>query len=52
MEGIKRVKILEFEDDQKFISCTYEHASETTNSEENLMTLAFAHAGRLTKYGA
>ena len=40
VEGTKRVKILDFHDDEKFISCTYEHQKDQQNLNEDLMPLA------------
>ena len=40
VEGTKRVKILDFHDDEKFISCTYEHMKDQQNLNEDLMPLA------------
>ena len=40
VEGTKRVKILDFHDDEKFISCTYEHLKDQQNLNEDLMPLA------------
>ena len=40
VEGTKRVKILDFQDDEKFISCTYEHLKDQQNLNEDLMPLA------------
>ena len=36
VEGTKRVKILDFHDDEKFISCTYEHMKDQQNLNEDL----------------
>ena len=36
VEGTKRVKILDFKDDDKFINCTYEYQSDVITSEEDL----------------
>ena len=40
VEGTKRVKILDFHDDEKFISCKYEHMKDRQNLNEDLMPLA------------
>ena len=37
IEGLKRVKILDFKDEDKFISCTYEHKNDVTEKEEDLL---------------
>ena len=34
VEGIKRVKILDFKDDNKFINCTFEYRKEINTPEE------------------
>ncbi len=49
VEGIKRVKILEFKDDEKFISCTYESQKDLTTKDEDLMPLALTAIRRLEK---
>ena len=36
VEGIKRVKILDFKDDEKFITCTYEPQKDVLNKDEDL----------------
>ena len=40
VEGTKRVKILDFYDDEKFISCSYESQKDQQNISEDLMPLA------------
>ena len=40
VEGTKRVKIIEFYDDEKFISCSYESQKDQQNISEDLMPLA------------
>ena len=40
VEGIKRVKILEFVENDKFIKCDYEIQKDENNKEEDLMSLA------------
>ena len=40
VEGTKRVKILDFKDDDKFINCTYEYQSDVITSEEDLNALS------------
>ncbi len=48
-EGIKRVKILDFKDDEKFITCTYEYNNEVVPKDEDLMPLAITAIRRLEK---
>jgi ATP-dependent Lon protease, bacterial type len=49
VEGIKRVKITKFIDDEKFINCSYESVAEIINKEEDLMPLAMTAIRRLEK---
>ncbi len=49
VEGIKRVKILEFNDDEKFINCTYEFQKEISQNEKDLITLSAIAVRRLEK---
>ena len=49
VEGIKRVKILHFKEDEKFISCSYEHNNDLFSTDENLMPLAITAIRRLEK---
>ncbi len=49
VEGIKRVKIIDFRDDEKFITCTYEHQKDVFNKDEDLLPLAFTAVKRLEK---
>ncbi len=49
VEGIKRVKIVDFKDDQKFIICTYEHQKDVLNKDEDLLPLALTAVRRLEK---
>ena len=49
VEGKKRVKILNFTDNEKFISCTYEHVNETKSQQDDLMPLAMTAVRRLEK---
>jgi len=49
VEGIKRVKITKFIDDEKFINCSYESVTEIINKEEDLMPLAMTAIRRLEK---
>ena len=48
IEGIKRVKIIEFKDDEKYITCTFEYQKDLNSNNEDLMPLAltaFSHGG-------
>jgi len=49
VEGIKRVKITKFTDDEKFINCSYENVTELVNKDEDLMPLAMTAIKRLEK---
>jgi len=49
VEGIKRVKITKFIDEEKFINCNYESVTEIINKEEDLMPLAMTAIKRLEK---
>ena len=49
VEGIKRVKIVDFRDDEKFITCTYEHQKDILNKDEDLLPLALTAVRRLEK---
>ncbi len=49
VEGLKRVKIVDFKDDEKFIKCSYEHQEEIINSNEDLMPLTMIAVKRLEK---
>ncbi len=49
VEGIKRVKIIDFKDDEKFITCTYEHQKDVLSKEEDLLPLALTAVKRLEK---
>ena len=49
VEGIKRVKIVDFNDDDKFITCTYEHQKDILQKEEDLLPLAITAVRRLEK---
>ena len=49
VEGIKRVKIIDFRDDEKFISCVYENKSDVIEKNEDLMPLAMTAIRRLEK---
>ena len=49
VEGIKRVKIVDFRDDEKFIKCSYEHQNDIIDKEENLVPLTMIAVKRLEK---
>ncbi len=49
VEGIKRVKIIDFKDDEKFITCTYEHQKDVYTKDEDLLPLALTAVRRLEK---
>ena len=49
VEGVKRVKIVDFRDEEKFIKCSYEHQNDIIDNEEDLMPLAMIAVKRLEK---
>ncbi len=49
VEGIKRVKILDFKDNEKFISCDYTHYNDILSKDDDLFTLASTALRRLEK---
>ena len=49
VEGIKRVKIIDFKDDEKFISCSFEYLKEAFIKDEDLLPLALTAVRRLEK---
>ena len=49
VEGIQRVKIIDFKDDDKFITCTYENNKDVINQDEDLLPLAMVAVRRLEK---
>ena len=49
VEGSKRVKILNFIDNEKFINCEYAHYHDVINNDEDLMPLATTAIRRLEK---
>ncbi|MDA7572847.1 endopeptidase La [Candidatus Pelagibacter sp.] len=49
VEGSKRVKILDFKDNEKFITCEYTHYQDVINKNDDLMTLAMTAVRRLEK---
>jgi len=49
VEGVKRVKILEFKDNDKFITCEYTANNDVVNKDEDLYPLAATAIRRLEK---
>ena len=49
VEGIRRVKILEFIDNQKFITCDYSHSKDENEKNEDLYPLAVTALRKLEK---
>ncbi len=49
VEGLKRVKIVDFKDDEKFIKCSYEHQEDIIDNNEDLMPLTMIAVKRLEK---
>ncbi|MDA7781054.1 endopeptidase La [Candidatus Pelagibacter sp.] len=49
VEGSKRVKILDFKDNQKFIICEYAHHHDVVTKDEDLIPLAMTAVRRLEK---
>ncbi len=49
VEGIKRVKIVDFKDEENFITCTYEHQKDIINKDEDLLPLAQTAVRKLEK---
>ncbi len=49
VEGSKRVKIVDFKDDEKFITCSYEYLEDTKDKNEDLMPIATTAVRRLEK---
>jgi len=49
VEGTKRVKIIDFKDDEKFISCSFEYQKEIHQKDEDLLPLALTAHRRLEK---
>ncbi len=49
VEGISRVKINEFQDNNEFLSCSYEKLNEIINKDEDLMPLALNSIKKLEK---
>ena len=49
VEGLKRVKILDFNDNNKFITCNYTNLNDIKESDEDLFPLATTALRRLEK---
>ena len=49
VEGIKRVKLVDFKDYEKFISCTFEYQKDILTKDEDLLPLALTAVRRLEK---
>jgi len=49
VEGVKRVKIVEFKENDKFITCTFEYQKDLINKDEDLLPLALTAVRRLEK---
>jgi ATP-dependent Lon protease len=49
VEGIKRVKIINFNEDEKFITCVYESQLDQIDKNENLLPLALTAVKKLDK---
>ena len=49
VEGVKRAKILDFVENEKFIKCDYEIQKDELNDQEDLMSLATIAVRRLEK---
>merc|ERR1712224_1168317 len=49
VEGLKRVKILDFKDNDKFINCEYTHYNDVISKDEDLFPLAVTALRRLEK---
>ena len=49
VEGLKRVKIVDFKDDEKFITCSYEYNNDLISNDEDLLPLAITAIRRLEK---
>ena len=49
VEGTKRVKILDFKDEEKFIYCIFEYQKDIISKDENLIPLALAAIRRFEK---
>ena len=49
VEGTKRVKIIDFKDDDKFIKCTFEHQKDIISKEDDLLQLSLTAIKKLEK---
>ena len=49
VEGIKRVKVLDFKEDEKFITCEFEYQNDQLTEEKDLFPLALTAIRRLEK---
>ena len=49
VEGIKRVKIIDFKDNEKFITCKFEYQNDHIPNDENLLPLAIVAARKFEK---
>ncbi|MDA7750885.1 endopeptidase La [Candidatus Pelagibacter sp.] len=49
VEGSKRVKVLDFKDNEKFIACEYAHHHDVVSKDEDLIPLAMTAVRRLEK---
>ena len=49
VEGSKRVKVLDFKDNQKFITCEYTHCQEIFDKDEDLLPLAMTAIRKFEK---
>jgi len=49
VEGTKRVKIVDFKDDEKFLSCSFEYQKDLVVKDEDLLPLALTAIKRLEK---
>ena len=49
VEGTKRVKIVDFKDDEKFIKCSFEYQKDILSKEDDLLPLSLTAIKRLEK---
>ncbi len=49
VEGTKRVKIVDFKDDEKFIKCSFEYQKDVISKEDDLLPLSLTAIKRLEK---
>ncbi len=52
VEGTKRVKIVDFKDDEKFIKCAFEYQKDILSKDEDLLPLSLAAIKKLEKLTA